>query len=346
MGSRNRLVGRLALAAALIVALATSGLLRSYHVATPRLPFLPFPIDSLLFLAAGLLTALHIVQRRQGADLWPVDPSPRGPSLAQVVPLLLVLLGEKWFSNDLLGGAFGWIDCLADHPALADALYRLWTGLGLLGAGLVFLLVLRQIWPYLGRTATLSRGLTALGIVLGGLVVCWCISGGMRWFIDGARWMTAYPWGLVWVSSAGAQVVRGGAEEFFYRGLVQTALLRLLVRSGAPEGRLVRLAAILAVSCSFTLEHVDPRIPWNRAWPALLFVFAMSAVFGILFEVSRNLYLVMGAHTGVNLLVAGLIPAAANSEGQLFLRPPVMSVIFLLVLFLGVVAAHRRRGFA
>lgn len=342
----NRAAGRAVLAAALAAALATSGLLRSFHAATPRVPWLPHPVDSLLFLAAALLAGLHLVQRRTGRDLWPESPSARGPGLAQAIPLLLVILGEKWLSNDVLGGAFGWIDRLADQPALADALFRLWTGLGLAGAGFLFLLVLRQIWPYLGRTVTLPRAWSAGAIVLAGGVLSGSLLLGLKAAVEGSRWVAALPLGAVWATAAGAQIVRGAAEELFYRGLLQTALLRLLVRSGVPEGRVVRLAAVLAVSCAFTLEHLDPREPWSRAWPALLFVLGMSAVFGLLFEVSRNLYLAMGAHTGVNLIVAFLVPLPANGSGQLLLRPGVISVIFLLVLFAGVVAAHRRRGFA
>ncbi|MBP7148275.1 MAG: CPBP family intramembrane metalloprotease [Acidobacteria bacterium] len=346
-GAVASIAARAGIALAVLVAIVTAGLLRSYHEATPRLwPGAPAPLGSLTFAALVLLLALHLAQRRRGADTWPEQPEPTGPRLAQVVPLLVALLGEKWVSAEVLARAYEWIDVQIGDAALADAAYRLWTGLALLGTALLLLPVLRQVRPWLSRVATRERFATAALAGAVAALVTGAITLLLALAVPGARILAPAGSAGALLAATAAQVVRGGAEELYYRGLLQVALLRLLVRSGVPERRLARMIAIIAVSLGFTLEHVDPERGWAAMLPALGFVFGMSVALGTLFEVSRNLYIAMLAHTAVNLWVERLVPLAVDEAAQPLLPVASMALVFLTVLFSVVVVTHRRRGFA
>jgi membrane protease YdiL (CAAX protease family) len=336
---------RAAIALMLVSAIATSGLLRSFHAGTPRWPGLPDAVSSLLFTAFFLLLLLELAGRRRGLDLWSELPRPDEPTMAQLLPLVVVLLGEKWITSDLLTGAFDWIGPQSADPRLADALYRLWSGLGLLGAALALLPVLRQVYPRLAAFATPARLASALRLAL----AAWGVTTAVVFItglLAGARLGVPAAAPGVLAAAIAAQVVRGVAEEFFYRGMLQNALVRVLARLGLDEHRLGRLTAIAAISASFTLEHVDPSSDLRRNLGALSFVFAMSVMLGLLLEASRNLYLVMIAHIALNLVLANLLPTFVDATGRPVLPGAVSGAIFVFVLFAGVVAGHRRRGFA
>ena len=336
---------RAAIALMLVSAIATSGLLRSFHAGTPRWPGLPDAVSSLLFTAFFLLLLLDLASRRRGLDLWSDPSRPEEPTMAQLLPLVVVLLGEKWITSDLLASAYDWIRPHSSDPRLADALFRLWSGFGLLGAALVLLPVLRQIYPRLAVFVTRTRLGAAVRLALvawGVTTVVVLVSG----FLTGARFGIPAAAPRVLATAIGAQVVRGVAEEFFYRGMLQNALVWVLKRLGLDEHRLGRLTAITAISASFTLEHFDPSADLRRNLGALAFVFAMSVMLGLLLEASRNLYLVMIAHIALNLVLANLLPTFVDATGRPVLPGAVSGAIFTFVLFAGVVASHRRRGFA
>lgn len=336
---------RPALVLMLVGAIATSGLLRSFHAGTPRWPLLPEPVSSLLFTAFALLLGLHLAWRPKGLDLWSDPPRPFEPTLAQLLPIVVVLLGEKWITGDLLRGAYEWIWAGARGPRLDDALYRLWSGLGLLGAALVLLPVLRQAYPRLAVYTSRTRLTTAVGLGL----IAWAVT---TFCVLAAGVITGAQLGLpaaapaVLAAAVTAQGVRGIAEELFYRGMLQTALVRVLVRAGLPERRLARLTAIGAISVSFTLEHIDPTLSLRGNLRSLLFVFAMSATLGVLLEVSRNLYLVMVTHTALNLVLGNLLPTFIDATGRPVLPGAASGAIFVFVVLAGIVISHRRRGFA
>jgi hypothetical protein len=156
----------------LVSAIATSGLLRSFHAGTPRWPGLPDAFSSLLCTAFFALLLLDLANRRRGLDLWSDPPRPDEPTMAQLLPLVVVLLGEKWITSDLLAGAFDWIGPHSDDPRLADALFRLWSGFGLLGAALVLLPILRQVYPRLAIFVTRVRLAAAIRLAL----VAWAVT--------------------------------------------------------------------------------------------------------------------------------------------------------------------------
>lgn len=335
---RVSLPASLGLATLAALAVVAAGTLRSLHDATPHLEVLG-PFGSPLFLATAGLLALHLTHRRRGLDRVAVDGSGTGLSLAHVVPLLVAVFGEKWISIDVLDGAYDWIWQRVPDPAVADALYRAWTGLALLGTALALLPILRQVRPRIARYLAVARARRAL--LLGGVGAV--ATGGMLALLTGVA-------GAGWVYApaalglpAAAQIVRGTVEELFYRGLLQTALVRLLAQAGLPDRRTPRLAGIAVVSVAFALEHFNPALPLGLAVRRVMFVVAMSVALGTLLEVSRNLYLAMAAHVALNLLVIGAIPLPAAADGLPLLPPDVAGLFFIVTLFFGVVFAHRQR---
>jgi membrane protease YdiL (CAAX protease family) len=142
-----------------------------------------------------------------------------------------------------------------------------------------------------------------------------------------------------------AQVVRATAEEIFFRGLLQTALMRLLWQAGVPQGRVAAGIAVVVVSTGFALEHVDPGLALGEQLGSLVWVFSMSVLLGVLLEASRNLYLVIAAHALVNLVLAGVVPMPLSPEGRLLIDPEAPALLALVFMFVGLVVSHRRRGF-
>ncbi len=328
-----------------ILAVPAASLLRTFNDHTPRLPFLPGPFASLLFWAALGLLALHLVERRRDRDLMPDIERGTGLTLAMVVPFLVVLFVEKWVTVELLDRAFAWIDVTFADDRAADAAYRLWTGLALAGVALALYRVPRQVARKFERRTDASRVIPALGIfaaatlAAGLLFVAIPIMAGV---VNVAPPAAPGPGFTLMVA---AQVVRGAAEELYFRGLLQTVLLRLLWQTGIPQGRIASLIAISTVSLGFTIEHWDPSVPFAAARSELIWVFAISSILGLMLETSRNLYLTMLAHTQLNLIVAGLLPQPLSLEGAPLLQPVVPATVFLMLLFVGIVIAHRRRGF-
>ena len=328
--------------ALLLAGIGTSGLLRTFHDHTPRL--FTGPLGSLLAIGTFALLALHLVQRRDGRDLFPEAPAHRGLRPGLAIPLLAVLLSEKWISVDVLGSAYRWIDATFQDPEAADAMYRTWTALALLGVSFGALWVLRQSAHRLARLAEGRRLLFALSTAAGATLLTaaglWALA---RFAGGNPAWQPA-PQPLLLIG--GAQLFRAVAEEFFFRGVVQTGLVRLLAETGLGEGRLPRLLAIAAVSSGFALEHYDPSLGPGTNLRTLLYVFAMSSVFGAMLEVARNLYLPMAAHAVVNLLVSGVWPIPLAGDGTALVTPNFAATCWLVLVFGVIVIGHHRRGFA
>ncbi|RMG47299.1 MAG: CPBP family intramembrane metalloprotease [Acidobacteria bacterium] len=329
----------------LLAGIGGASLLRSFHDGTPRL--LPGPAGSLLGWTVFAMAAGAAAAWVTGADrLEPPERRGARLTLGKLLPFLLLLFLEKWITEELLDGAYGWIGRRFHDPRAADAAYRLWTGLALAGVGLAGALLLRPIRPRLARLLEPIRLGSALALLGGSLAALIALPAAVGALEGGLHWTRPAAAGaLLWLV-ASSQLVRGIAEELYYRGLIQTALARLLAESGLGEGRPARTIAIGAVSVGFAVEHIDPSADLRGAVPSLLFVLVFGALLGVLLETSRNLYLVMLVHTVVNWAVAGILPAPADQAGGPLLPPVPFVLLLVTFVFGGVVASHRRRGFA
>lgn len=336
------IAGQVLLASTLVLAFPAASLLRSAHDQTPRLAGSPF--GSLLGLGVLALLALHVVGRRRGADQLPAPDRRRGITLAMLLPLLVVLLGEKWVASELLASAYDWIPGATRDVAQADAAFRLWTALALLGCSLAGVWVMRQIGHRLRGVLAPEKVLPGLALLAAATAVPAVLLAALHLGLPGSQLVAARPWSATLALACAAQIVRGCAEELYFRGLLQTGAARLLAQTPLGDSRLSRLGAIALVSVGFTIEHFDPASADQTILRQIVFVFGVSCALGTLLAASRNLYLVAGAHVAVNLAVGHLIPLPADRRGQPLIDGDVVAVLVLIGCFVGVTLAHRRRG--
>lgn len=324
----------------LIAVVVSNGLLRSFHGAVPHGPELLGPAGSLLFWALIPLLAFHFISRRKNADLISLTEPGGGLSLPMVIPLMCVIWGEKWLTGDAFSAWLDRIDFSSFSPPVADALFRLITGLGLMLAAVALLPLLRQIAPRLRHIAGGARFGQALSATLWGC-------GAVLLLVLPASVLGSLHWGIgiktAWGPAVLAQCVRAVAEELFYRGMLQTTLVWLLIEAGLPDRRSPRIIGITAVSLGFALEHLTPGLALRQNLSILVFVLGMSAALGTLLETGRNLFLPILGHVAINLLLIGAWPQPLDATGVPAVSPAVAGVVFLVGMMFGIAWRHRRR---
>ena len=295
-----------------------------------------------LFVLTVLLGALLARQRRAGRDV-PASPD-APPEWAEATPIVLAVVGEKWIAVELLGRLAA-RTARDSGPAFADPVYRLATGGALLLAALLALPLPRGARPEIRAGLSPAAALRALTIAGAAAAV-------VALALVAVSLVVRAPWTIFLTPSfrvaAAAQIVRGFAEELFYRAALQSALAVLFARLPWFRGeRLPRRAAvglaILVVSCGFALQHLDVRRAPAAAAGALLFVLLTSILLGMLYAAARNLYLAAAAHTALNLLLLRALPLPVNAMGEPLLAPARVGLLFVFLLFVGAAVDHRRR---
>jgi membrane protease YdiL (CAAX protease family) len=313
----------------------TAGLLRTHHLETPRSPWVPIPVGSLLF--ACILFLLLVAARERRAAAVPGA----GVRLGNLTPLLLILFLEKWASINLYRPSFAFlIGSREIAPHDLDAYWRAFAAAGLLAVTLVAatfsLPAARTTWER-ARPGRIPSGvgiavLSALGsyAVLGGLAASRL--DGVRFAIPGA------PGSDAWV--LGGQVALAFGEEIYYRGLVLHEVLRLTPRLGirAVAGR--RWTALGLSAALFAFEHLSPALDARVAARETVFALALGLLFGLLVLVARNLWLAAALHAWINALLLGAAPRFATVAGEPVFGP---GAYVAVALALAVVAAA---GFA
>ena len=184
---------------------------------------------SLLF--AGIFFLLLVAARewKRGAV-----PGP-GVRLGSVIPLLLMLLIEKWTSLALYNPIFYFMAYSTTPPVFLDAQFSAFAGVGLL---LVCLVVGRLSVPTARKTWRRARpgripiALLGISAIVG---VTYAVIGLLSWSLGTTPklvWPTLSPL-LIWVLVG--QAVLAFAEEVYYRGLVLSEVERLAPRLGARK---------------------------------------------------------------------------------------------------------------
>lgn len=325
----------------LAMGFSTAGLLRRYHDEIPRSPYLHPAVGSLLFFCILVLLLVAAREWRQGAV-----PG-RGVRLGSLMPILLMLMIEKWVSLVTHSPVASWI-AAADGtgPALADARFRGFAGLELL---LVCLLIGRfstptgrktwrrarpARWPVAAVQTFLVIGATyaALGLaarLLGGdLRLLWPPSGPLLFWIVGGQALLAF------------------AEEVYFRGLLMSEMERLAPRMGIKSAMGRRWTALLTTSALFALEHLDVSLPWTELLRQTIFTVSLGALFGLLVMASANLHLAGAMHAWINWLLLGAAPRFVLPSGESALPAGTyigLTLIFAFVLTF-VFRRLRRRG--
>lgn len=294
----------------------TAGLLRTHHLETPRSPWVPIPVGSLLF-ASLLFLILVAARERRIARV----PGP-GVRLGSLTPLLLILLLEKWASINLYRPSFAFvIGSRAIPPSDLDAYWRAFAAAGLLAVTLVAatfsLPAARTTWERTRPGRAPSGVGTAALAALGSYALLAALA---AWRLDGVRFaIPGAPGSDAWV--LGGQVALAFAEEIYYRGLVLHEVLRLAPRLGirAAAGR--RWTALGLSAALFAMEHLSPALDPRIAARETVFALALGLLFGLLVLLARNLWLAAALHAWINALLLGAAPRLEAGNGSVVFGP-------------------------
>jgi len=321
----------------LLLTFFTAGLLRQFNDRTPQAPNVTPLVGSLLFACVFLLLLVAAREWRRGAV-----PG-AGVRLGSVIPIMLMLLIEKWVSLAAYDPIFRWIAPQTAAPELLDAQFRAFAGVGLI---LVCLLVSRFSIPAARKTWRRARPsrfpIAALGVLLavGGTylalgVLAWSLGGGLR--LD---WPEPQPL-LIWI--VGGQCLLAFAEEVYYRGLLMSETERLAPRLGARNAATRRWAALLVTSILFGMEHVQFELSWLAIARQMTFVICLGTLFGLLVMVSANLHFGAGVHAWINCLLLGAAPCFVDGTGRPALPSGTYIGLTLILAFILSYVYHRLR---
>ena len=311
----------------LIATGGTAALLRTFHQHTPEAPQVSPIVGSALFAAIFLLLLVSAREGRQPDGMGP------GVRLGAVLPLMLMLLIEKWFSLSVYPLLFLSAISRKLDPRFLDMIYRAFAGVGLI---LVCIIVGCLSQPTMRKVLRRARPvrwpIAALGclLVVGG---CYAVLGGLAWLLDGDLRL-ALPRAnalLFWV--IGGQAVLAFAEELYYRGVLLGELERLVPQLGVRSAAARRWVALLFSSILFGLEHLTLGPPWGRPLRELAFAVSLGLLFGILIMVSTNLHFVAGIHAWINWLLLGAAPILVDSTGRPALPPGTYIGLTLILAF-------------
>lgn len=305
----------------------TAGLLRQFHDRTPAAPNVSPLVGSLVFAAIFLLLLVSAREWRRGAV-----PGP-GIRLGSLTPIMLMLLVEKWASLALYEPLFGQIFPAGAPPALTDAWFRAFAGVGLI---LICLLVSRFSVPTARKTWRRARPArfapAALGVLLvvGGsyLVLGVCahlLGGGLK-----LAWPSPSPL-LLWILAG--QALLAFAEELYYRGLLMSEMERLAPRLGARNPAARRWTALVSTSVLFGMEHIRVAADTGQLVRQLVFIVCLGMLFGLLVMVAANLHFGAGVHAWINWLLLGAAPYFVDASGRPALPPGTYIGIVLILAF-------------
>lgn len=319
----------------LLLTFFTAGLLRRFHEQTPMSPYLLPAFGSLIFAAWFLILLVAAREWQQGAVRG------RGVRLGSLTPLLLMLLTEKWISLAVYDPAYAWLAPVAPTPAIDDARFRAFAGLGLL---LVCALVAgfsvptaRKTWRRVRPSRWPKAALGTFAVVTGAYVLL----GGAAWALGGSlrlEWPRADRL-LVWVLVG--QALLALAEEVYYRGLLLSETERLAPRLGMRSAVARRWTALLATSALFGLEHLQLDAPTEQILRQSVFTVSLGLLLGVLVMLSANLHFVAGLHAWINWLLLGAAPRFVDSAGQPALPAGTYIGVGLVLAF---TLAYLRRG--
>lgn len=319
--------------ALLLAGFATAGLLRTFHPGTPRSPFVPPVVGSLLF--ASLLFLLLVSARERRVGPAPGD----GVRLGNVTPLLLLLLLEKWASINLYRPVFAFLAGSGAIPeGTLDAAWRAFAAAGLLAV----VLVGAGFSPPAGRgtweSARPGRLLAGTGLALVGIGAAYALLAGLA-AVAGKGWgfrLGETPAPFAWVVAS--QISLAAAEELYYRGLLLRETFRLLPRLGVRAEAPRRWIALALPSALFAVEHLDLAADPATLLRSLLFAFALGLVFGLVVLANGQLWTAGALHAWINLLLLGAAPriekAGAAMYGPGLYIAIALSAVVVLLFFL------------
>lgn len=320
----------------LSLSLFTAALLRQFHHEIPASPWVSPVVGSLLFGALFLLLLLAAWERQRGGRLGP------GVRLATLIPLLLMLFGEKWVALTFYPWLFGWLADPASAPELLDAQYRGLAGAGLVGSCVLLARLSRPTARLVWRCARPRR--LPFAVVVTALAVSgtYALLAGLAALLGGRLALGWPPAGglLPWVM--GGQTLLAFAEELYFRGLLLFEVQRIAPRLGVRDLARRRWIALGSTALLFGIEHVALLETDNEPLRQLVFTVSLGLLLGILVLASQNLHLAAGLHAWINALLLGAAPHFIDAAGGPALPAGTYIGVTLILAFVLVFVAYRR----
>jgi membrane protease YdiL (CAAX protease family) len=315
--------------------LFTAGLLRQFHEATLRAPFLPPALGSLSFACIVVLVLVGIRERSLGAV------GGRGVRLGSLTPLLLLLFVEKWASQALAPAVVGAAVRAASTPAEADARLRAFSGVALLALAVALSFLSTPARRTVLRWTRPSRWpAAAAGTLLAGAAT-FAVLAGLALGLGAGLRLAVPDLDRTWAWVFGGQAVRAFAEEIYFRGLVLAELLRLMPRLGISDAAARRWVALTAAALLFGLEHASLGAGAVRL---AVFTVSLGILFGLLVLVTANLHYAAGIHALVNWVLLGAVPQLVDASGRPALPSGTWVGLVLIFAFVLAFLLHGRRA--
>ena len=256
------------------------------------------------------------------------------------MPLLIGLMLEKWISITFYGPLFHRINGESMRPLTFEALYVVESAVGLLVVILMLLPLFRRLFPLL-RQLFAPSGVLVAALGIGAALACLFAGLLLLLRLAGAGGIR-----LEWKGFGDPVLVLGGqaliafAEEFYYRGILQSELTFLLPSLGVTGNRARKLVAVVLISMAFALEHLVWADTYSEDFRRVLFTFGCSFFLGVLLALLGNLYLNAACHFVLNVFALGLDAATrggglqfVDDRGRPFFEPSLYIFLFLALLF-------------
>jgi membrane protease YdiL (CAAX protease family) len=268
-------------------------------------------------------------------------------NLLALFPFLLALMLRQWVTITLYDPLYPRLNGAGLPREEDNALYVLEAAGVLLLVCVALLPLFRRLWPLLFKVLRPKRiPIAALGMAIaflalfGGLAALLAVGGGtvsLRW--SGFGRFTA-------LIIAG-QALIAFAEEFYYRGFLQSELAFLLPALGYQKERARVGLSIGLVSLLFGLEHYAGWEEGAYDLRMFIFTFASSLFLGVLLVLMENLWFSAGCHFTLNMFVLGAQTGYRSGglqfvdpSGQPLFDPAVYVFLFFILAFVVAYLRH------
>ena len=315
----------------LLSAILTAALLRQFHESTRQSPLLP--LRSLLFFLLLILFLLFLRGWGQRQEFPYAGESLREFNLLSMVPLLIALIGEKWFSITFYSPVLAIASRAGLPESVLAALGLLLGGLGILAVAAALLPVFPRLRPLLRDYLSARSLLQGVAGTLAVLALLYGLLGGLL-LILGGKHLYLLPW---WFGSWGGIRFSGQAlialgEEIYYRGLLQSELIFLLPALGLRNPLAARVVGIGLTSTQFALEHISGDAPNDTS--VFLYTLTVAILLGSLLVTVRSLYLCAFTHFALNLFVLRGGLQFTDQSGRPILDAGLYIVLYLILMTL------------
>jgi len=316
----------------LLSAVATAAMLRQFHDRTPESQILPWPIRSLLFFLLVILFLVFLRGWGRRQELPYAGERLEQVNLLSLVPFLIAIVGEKWFSITFYAPVLAAGSRAGLPEPVLNALGVLLAGLGILVVAFALLPLFPRLRPlvreYLSARSLLLAVVGTVGVL--GLLYG-CMGAGLLAFGDREAFLLPRWYGSWAGIRFSGQALIALGEEIYYHGLLQSELIFLLPALGLRHSIGARIAGVGIIACQFALEHAGGS---SAAEAISIFIYTamVGAFLGTLLLTIRSIWLCALTHFALNLFAVGGGLQFTDAIGAPLFEQPMLYVALYLIL--------------